>query len=248
MSIWFILFWKNSDAFPALCTRKRAFHRKSLEASTRFLCAFHSNYSLSGEAFPIGNLLSRALTAPCGISPSEAVSDKYGLLWPLTRPRNAPEDGRFIGSSTFVHGVTFFEPLARVAGKLTRCPRAFIWALSGMDCRGRYRVPGIPGTGSDSLKSAPEIACSNYVRTISRSRFCGSITCIYPKGLLGSGLPGIAREFANANSPPPLVRAQRIEGMRSSPSAERWGRSDSGVPESLVFYPWIPRVKNAPTF
>jgi hypothetical protein len=29
-----------------------------------------------------------------------------------------------------------------------------------------------------------------------------------------------------------LVRAPGIGGMRSSHSAERWGRSDSGVPES----------------
>jgi hypothetical protein len=30
--------------------------------------------------------------------------------------------------------------------------------------------------------------------------------------------------------------AQGIGGMRSSPGAERWGRSDSGVPQSPVFF------------
>jgi hypothetical protein len=43
-----------------------------------------------------------------------------------------------------------------------------------------------------------------------------------------------------------LVRAQGIGGMRSSPGAPRWGRSDSGVPESPVFCGIA--VKNAPKF
>jgi hypothetical protein len=47
---------------------------------------------------------------------------------PVGFPLQCARRRSLIGSSTFVHGTTFFEPLARVAGKITRCPRAFIWA------------------------------------------------------------------------------------------------------------------------
>ncbi|MDR1179670.1 MAG: hypothetical protein LBK44_04130 [Spirochaetales bacterium] len=40
----------------------------------------------------------------------------------------APEDGRLSALRVLYTAQTFFEPLARVAGKITRYPRAFVWA------------------------------------------------------------------------------------------------------------------------